>query len=214
MTVSIIDNPYAKVLLTDVRDIETHKEDLCSRLYELGRLTSEAIIGENLVSSKEVTTPMGQTFNGFALPRTTTVVISTRDDYEYFAEGVRSGFPNSHKGYMDFRGERGQEALQSKRRAIEFPALKPGELVDTLIIAKSVLATGCTAVTLTRSAVAKYQPRKIIVASVFYSRQGIEELLLDIPNVDKIYTHGSPDMLNDEGMLVPGVGNLDFRMAE
>lgn len=214
MPLSIIDNSYANVLITDIRSNETPRDILCNRLYELGRLTSEALIGDNLVSLKNVTTPMGHQFAGLSLPRTTTVVISTRDDYEHFAEGVRSKLPNSYKGFMDFRGDRGLEALQNKRRAIEFPSLRQGEIVDTLVVAKSVLATGCTAVTLTRSAIIKYQPRKVIIASVFYSQQGIEELLLDIPNIDKIYTHGQPDTLNTNGMLIPGVGNLDYRTAE
>ncbi|WP_372814476.1 uracil phosphoribosyltransferase [Paenibacillus sp.] len=214
MNISVIDNPYARILITDVRDNEAAKELLRQRLYELGRITSETIVGEGLMSPKEVITPMGQTYLGYSLPRTTTVIISTRDDYEFFAEGIRCVLPSSYKGYMDFSGDRGPEALRSKRRAIEFPIIKAGERVDTLIIAKSVLATGCTAISLTQSAIAKYHPRNIIVASVFYTQQGIDELLFDIPNIDHIYVHGKPDVLNDDGMLLPGLGNLDARMAE
>ena len=214
MNVSVIDNTYAKILLTDVRDNKTEKEELRNRLLELGRVTAQEIIADNLVTTREVTTPMGQQYSGFEIPRTTTVIISTRDDYEYFAEGISSAFSYSHKGFMDFNGERGQQALQGKRRAIEYPNLKKGEVVDTLVIAKSVLATGCTAISLTKTAVVKYHPKKIIIASLFYSEQGIQELLYDIPNLDKIYIHGSPDTLNNDGMLVPGVGDLDARLAD
>lgn len=214
MNFRVIDNPYAQFLITDVRDNETAQELLRQRLYELGRITSETIAGEGLVSPKEVITPMGQAYIGYSLARTTTVIISTRDDYEFFAEGIRCVLSSSYKGYMDFRGDRGPEALQGKRRAIEFPTIKAGEQVDTLIIAKSVLATGCTAISLTQSAIAKYHPRNIIVASVFYTQQGIDELLFQIPNIDSIYVHGKPDVLNDDGMLLPGLGDLDARLAD
>jgi len=47
---------------------------------------------------------------------------------------------------MDFGGLRGPEALTSQIRAIDLPEIKRGQFVETLIIAKSVLATGCTAI--------------------------------------------------------------------
>lgn len=209
----IIDNSFAKYLITDIRNQETPREVLRERLFELGRLTSEEIIGDNLIS-ENVITPMGVSFAGYSIPRNTTVVISTRDDYHFFAKGLQSRFPNSYKGYMDFGGERGPDALQNKRRAIEFPTIKQGDFVETLVVAKSVLATGCTAITLTKTAIARYQPKKVIIASVFYSKQGITDLLSEIPRIDKIYTHGEPDDLNDEGLLMPGVGDLDSRITE
>jgi len=214
MNVNIIENPYAQILITDVRDNETTSELLRKRLFDLGRITSETIVGEGLMSPKKVITPMGQSFQGYSVPKTTTVIISTRDDYEFFAEGIRYALPSTYKGYMDFGGDRGLEALRSKRRAIEFPTITAGERVDTVIIAKSVLATGCTAVSLTQSAIAKYHPKTVFVAAVFYTQKGIDELLHDIPNIDKIYVHGEPDLLNDDGMLIPGLGNLDARMAD
>lgn len=214
MSVVIINNPYASALMTDVRDGETSADVLRQRLYELGRTTAEFIIGDGLISPRQIATPMGSTFSGFSLPKTTTLVISTRDDYAYFANGIAKTFENVYRGYMDFQGERGPEALQSKRRAIEFPILKPGEFLDTLIIAKAVIATGCTAISLTQSAIAKYHPRKVIVAAVFYSQRGIEELFAEIPNLERIYVHGAPDIINVDGMLIPGVGNLDIRLLE
>ena len=47
---------------------------------------------------------------------------------------------------LEFDGKRGIEALKSTIRTASLPATKPGQNVKYLIIAKSVLATGCTAV--------------------------------------------------------------------
>lgn len=213
MSIFIINSPYASALITEVRDVESPKEILRQRLYDLGRVTAETLIGDGLISEKQISTPMGVSYKGFSLPRSTTVIISTRDDYAFFANGVSSCFSNHYRGYMDFGGARGPEALKSKRRAIEFPSIKTGDFVENLIIAKSVLATGCTAISLTQSAIAKYHPRRIIVVAVFYSQQGIQELITEIPNINKIYAYGDPDILNEDGMLMPGVGNLDARLS-
>jgi uracil phosphoribosyltransferase len=57
----------------------------------------------------------------------------------------------------------------------------------------------------------KYMPRNTIIASVFYSKQAVAELSQEIPNAD-IIVIGDPDALDENGMLVPGVGNLDVRL--
>lgn len=91
------------------------------------------------------------------------------------------------------------------------PDVKPGQYIKTLIVAKSVLATGCTAVHLARKAIETYNAQSIIIASVFYSEIGINEITNELPQ-SKIYVFGDPDKLNADGMLVPGVGNLDMRL--
>ena len=82
---------------------------------------------------------------------------------------------------------------------------------DSVIIAKSVLATGCTAISLTRKAVEMYNPRNVIIASIFYSDIGIAEMLNEISTA-QIFTFGKADSLDENGMLIPGVGNLDQRL--
>lgn len=106
---------------------------------------------------------------------------------------------------------RGKEALSSPVRAMELPKVKDYEMVDMVIVAKSVLATGCTAIHLLKKSIEKYNPKDVVVASIFYSNQGIKDLKMEVRNC-KIYVCGEPDSLNKDGMLVPGVGNLDERL--
>lgn len=87
-----------------------------------------------------------------------------------------------------------------------------GEIVDTVIIAKSVLATGCTAISLTRKALEKYTPQAVIIAAVFYSVDGINAILQEISTA-KLFVFGDPDQLQQDGLLVPGFGDLDKRLA-
>lgn len=213
MSVVCIPSPYASVLTTDIRNQDTPPEILRRRLYELGRITAESIIGDEMLEQQSVTTPMGENYNGHCASSARTVIFSTRDDYEYFARGVASTFPDPLIGYMDFAGLRGPDALSKPVRAIQFPAVKPGQIVENVIIAKSILATGCTAISLAKTAISKYFPKKLIIATVFYSQHGIEDLYAEIPNIHKIYTTGEPDELNSDGLLLPGVGNLDQRLS-
>lgn len=139
-------------------------------------------------------------------------IITTKDDFEYLGKGISSVINNSIKGYMDFEGIRGTKALNAEIQNMILPEIK-GQNVDTLIIAKAVLATGFTAINLAKNAIAKYLPRKIIIASVFYSESGVRELMHNIPNAD-IFLVGEHDSLNGDGMLVPGVGDLDKRISD
>ncbi len=111
---------------------------------------------------------------------------------------------------MDFNGQRGVQALNTQIRHMELPDTK-GQSVHTLIVAKAVLATGCTAIHLAKKAMSKYMPRNVIIASAFYSQNAIAELNHELPNSD-IIVIGEPDVLDDEGMLIPGIGNLDHRL--
>lgn len=207
----IISNTYCSALITEIRDQDTPQERICDRLFNLGRIMGEQIIGDEHTSSSVVTTPMKLKYNGLRIMQDLTAIVSTRDDYKYFASGIASPFESVIRGFMDFGGMRGIEALTSPIRAIDLPEIKRGQFVQTLIIAKSVLAMGCTAIHLARKAIETYNPQKIIVASVFYSDRGITDISLELPQ-SKIYVFDNPDTLDKDGMLIPGVGNLDKRL--
>lgn len=213
MNIMVIDSAYSCALATDVRDINSSSQVLRQRLTDLGRLFGEKIVGDEYVSATKITTPMGRLYNGLVMAPARTVVVSTRDDYEYFANGISVTLPGEAlRGYMDFGGLRGPDTLSSGIRAIELPTIKIGQIVDTVIIAKSVLASGCTAISLAKKAMSIYYPPKLIIAAVFYSEQGIYDLYSELPNIHAIYIHNEPDNLTQDGMLIPGVGNIDQRL--
>ncbi|OAA83278.1 uracil phosphoribosyltransferase [Clostridium ljungdahlii] len=206
-----IDSSFVKILQTKVRNKKTTPKDLQNALLKLGEYVASEIIGREFVKSEIVTTPLDEEYQGIVMLKSKIMVISTKDDYNYFAEGISNNMPGCIRGYMDFGGARGRMALNSEIRSMCLSETKKGEMINTVIVAKSVLATGCTAITLLKKAIEMYDPINIIVASIFYSQQGI----LDLQNNEhrcKIYVCGDPDSLNNDGMLVPGVGNLDNRV--
>lgn len=208
--INISDN-YAEALITEIRDQETNSEVLKDRLYRLGEKVGQKISGDIFIQKKIIMTPMGCPYTGISLMQKRTVVVSTKDDYEYFAKGISSTLKEVIRGYMDFEGIRGKEALSHPVRSIVLPNLDKRNPVECLIIAKSVLATGCTAISLTKKAMELCNPRHVIIATVFYTEQGISDILSEIASAE-IYAFGKPDDVNKDGMLTPGVGNLDLRL--
>lgn len=104
------------------------------------------------------------------------VVISTKDEYEYFANGIAIQIGDCYRGYIEFIRGAGEKDFCASTRKISLPEIKTGKPVEYVIIAKSVLATGCTAISLARTAQDIYMPNKLIIASVFYSERGVLEL--------------------------------------
>lgn len=211
MNIHLVEDDYSKILLTQIRNKHCEVNILKEALFELGKVIGKEIAVKNLTESGTVITPMDQIFNGLKLLEKSTAIVSTMDDFELFANGLASIIKNNIRGYMDFGVNRGKAALTTPSRAIVLPDLKVVNHVDTLIIAKSVLATGCTAISLTNKAISKYKPKNIIIASLFYSLVGINEIFSEFPHVE-IYLIGEPDELDDNGMLLPGLGNLDQRI--
>lgn len=206
-----INNKFVRMLQTKVRDKETKTEDLQTTLYKLGEYIVSEIIGNEFVEEEIITTPLEHKYKGLVIMEPKIVVMSTRDDYDYFASGISHSLVNCISGYMDFGDNRGLDTYSSPVRAVELPEIGTGEFVDTVIIAKSVLATGCTAISLLRKAIEKYIPSNIIICSVFYSEEGIRDIKRELRKC-KIYVCGEPDTLNKNGFLIPGIGDIDERL--
>lgn len=207
-----LNNGYIQVLETRIRDINTKGEELKKSLLELGAIVGQEICADNMLSDVTVNTPMGNTYNGVKIDKSKEhVVISTKDEYEYFAEGIARQLNGCYRGYIGFIGTGKEDEFCAPIRTIDLPDIKTGKPVEYVIIAKSVLATGCTAISLAKKAIEKYMPNGIIIASAFYSERGVLELKKQLPHA-KIYVCTDPDEINTDGMLLPGVGNLDLRL--
>lgn len=50
------------------------------------------------------------------------------------------------------------------------------------------------------------------MSSVFYSNQGVSELMSQVPGCN-IYVTGEPDFINKDNLLIPGVGILEQRLS-
>lgn len=209
----LIENDYIGILETTIRNKESASSELKKSLYKLGNIAAQEMIVDIMKKEHSVITPLDEEFVGTSIDfKNEIVVISTRDDFEYFANGIAETFGDCIRGYMDFKGVRGVQALNTPIRSMELPNITTGRPVDTVVIAKSVLATGCTALTLAKKAFEKYMPLKLIILSAFCSERGICELKQELPRAE-VYVCAKPERLGKDGMLHPGVGNIDYRLS-
>lgn len=206
-----IDNQYASSQKSIIMSSESESEQLRAAVYRLGEELGRKLVELYFLEPTEIRTPMKASVLRSLPKMPLCSIVTTRDDFEYLGKGIACVLDNSIMGYMDFEGQRGVQALNAEITHMELP--QPiGQHVDTLVIGKAVLATGCTAIHLAKTALIKYLPRRIVISSLFYSEQGVSELIHELPNADLVLV-GEPDNIDDNGMLVPGVGNLDKRLA-
>lgn len=213
LILKVIEDKYSLALQTIIRSKDTEKKKLKDALLKLGSKIGIDVVTDNMLTMSEVVTPMEQVFQGYSFSNSFNLIYSTKDDYQYFAKGISLIVPNAMQGYFDFQGVRGPDALTQPIRAVSHPSVGDRANIDTVIIAKAVLATGCTAISLTKSIISKYQPQRLIIASALYSQRGINDLIDEISTIKFIYTVGKPDELDENGMLIPGVGDLDSRLS-
>lgn len=203
-----ITDKYTLALRDEIRDRNKNSDIIKNNLYKIGMKIGEKIVEKYFLTNSNIFTPTNEVFVGNVPQYKQVVVVSTLDDYEYFGKGVSDVFPVVNRGSIDFGGVRGLDALTSPLRSITLPEIND---VDTLIIAKSVMASGCTAITLTRRAMEKYWPNRVIIATVYYSIQGYQEVIGACKTAD-IFVIGEPEQLRSDGMLIPGIGDLDKRL--
>jgi uracil phosphoribosyltransferase len=209
--INVIESPYVNGQKSLIMSSASNSNELKKANYWLGVEIGKKLVESYFLVDSNIQTPMNVCVTT-KIPRIPLcAIVTTRDDFDYLGKGIASILDNSIVGYMDFEGQRGLQALNADIAHMKLPQPR-GQPVDTLIIGKAVLATGCTAIHLAKTAFNKYLPRRIIIASVFFSEQGVAELAHEIPNAD-IFVVGDHHAVNADGMLIPGVGNLDQRLA-
>ena len=201
--------PFLRLQTGVVRNRDSDPEDIRTALRLLGEEIGRHILTTCLVDPVTITTPMNEKLETITVSNHMSIIVTTKADLDTFGKAISSTLQPSKVGYMNFEGRRGLDALNAPVREIELPDVRHG--VDSVVIAKSCLATGCTAVSLARTAMQEYVPRLLIIAAIFYSMAGVRELEEAFPN-SHIFVVDDPDDMDNDGMLHPGVGLLEARI--
>lgn len=211
MSLRKLEGTYFEAYKNQVRDVQAPAQSLPPALVRLGRQVAQAIMQDALGDAPQVQvrTPMGQTVTG-PVPRLPhTLVLTTKQERSYLGKPIQEELGALYVGYLDFGNLRGPEVLDAAPTEAAWPAV--GTRVGLLVIAKSVLASGCTALALARRAIDRFQPAQVVIASIFYSNEGVAEMQVELPNA-KLYVLGEADRLTRDGMLEPGVGLIEERL--
>jgi uracil phosphoribosyltransferase len=208
-----IKDDFSLFQLSNIRNSLATSENICGSLYHLGVSLGRKIIESKMLQETQIKTPEGNLIKGRSLEDAISVIITTKDDFEFLGKGIYSVFDLAYMGYFEFERNAGYATLTSSIRSMEIPQISTNRVAN-LIIAKSVIATGCTAIALARNALQNYFPKNTIIASAFYTEAGVMELQAALPHAD-LFVVGSPDkLMEDRITLSPGIGHLDQRMKD
>ena len=203
---------YLKSLVAVIRDKRSSASELQKALRRFGQGMAQHIVAKSAREQK-IETPMGRTLMAYVAAKPYTLIVGPRAE-KALVKGMQDIIDNSTAGYMDFRGKRGRQLMEGPTRALQMEREVGNESVESLICVKSMLAEGNTAITLAKTAIAIYNPRRVVIASILHTVRGLHKVQESIPRAEILLVVKRPDDINDNGMLIPGVGNLDERLKE
>ena len=200
-------NSVINQYVAEIRDVDIQKERLRFRrnIERIGELMAYEMSKELTYSVKQVQTPLG------------VAQVSTPDDELVVATVFRAGLP-LHQGFLNVFDRAGNAFVSAYRYYkdkecreldvhIEYIA-SPYLTGKTLMLVDPMLATGESMELAWKAFLSKGTPKRLLIASVIASRQGVEHLQQVFPNDDvALWCAAIDPELNERSYIVPGLGD-------
>ena len=198
-------NSVINQYVAEIRDVDIQKERLRFRrnIERIGELMAYEMSKELTYSVKQVQTPLG------------VAQVSTPDDELVVATVFRAGLP-LHQGFLNVFDRAGNAFVSAYRYDKECRELdvhieyiaSPNLTGKTLLLVDPMLATGESMELAWKAFLSKGTPKRLLIASVIASRQGVEHLQQVFPNDDvALWCAAIDPELNERSYIVPGLGD-------
>ncbi|SFL38798.1 uracil phosphoribosyltransferase [Halogranum rubrum] len=210
----LITHALAKDTLSRLRDVETEQVAFRKGLVKLGRICGYEVI-DGAMDTEYVTieTPLQETTGERVKGLDNVVIINVLRAATPFVEGLLKAFPRAKQGVIS--AGRNEEAGMNEDG--EFPItidyVKLPEITekDTVIVADPMLATGSTMCTVLQHVLDEAPAyENLFVLSAVSAPDGLLRVGEQFPQAD-LLTVAIDDYLNDEGFIVPGLGDAGDR---
>lgn len=210
----LITHALAKDTLSKLRDVETEQVAFRKGLVKLGRICGYEVI-DGAMDTEYVTiqTPLEETTGERVKGLDNVVIINVLRAATPFVEGLLKAFPRAKQGVIS--AGRNEEAGMNEDG--EFPItidyVKLPEITekDTVIVADPMLATGSTMCTVLNHVLEEAPAyENLFVLSAVSAPDGLLRVGEQFPQTD-LLTVAIDDYLNDEGFIVPGLGDAGDR---
>ena len=200
--VTLVDHPAAAAMLARLRDASTDPEAFRDAAARLGSLLAYEATRELPSRDVSVETPVGTA--QAEVPGRRIVAVPVLRAGLGLLPGVHAVLPDAEVGMVGL--ERDEQTLDAREYYRKVPPLDGA----WVLILEPMLATGGSASTAV-SIFAGEGPERITVLAVVATEQGIQRILDDNPGT-RIVTAGIDPMLNDQGFIVPGLGDFGDRV--
>lgn len=210
--IRILNNVYPNYLLSILRNKNTGIDVFRETMTELGRVLAVEIMNEDDYVIGEVETPLGRARYKHPIHYENTVIIGILRAALPLVEGMLKVYRKARVGFV---GAKRVEDSTSNGREFDvvmnyynIPEITGDSL---LIIADPMLATASTMNKVLTLLKPRITPEtKTLVASVIATQYGIDKLLTRHPYI-KLYTVAIDPILNENGYIVPGLGDAGDR---
>jgi len=210
----LITHALAKDTLSTLRSVETEQVDFRKGLMQLGRLCGYEIIdGAMDTEFVPIETPLAETTGERVKGLDNVVIINVLRAATPFVEGLLKAFPSAKQGVISASRDEAAGMNDSGEFPITVDYVKLPEInpEDTIIVADPMLATGstmCTVLDYVTTETDDYE--NLFVLSAVSAPPGLVRVDETFPEVD-LLTVAIDDRLNDDGFIVPGLGDAGDR---
>ncbi|WP_227375060.1 uracil phosphoribosyltransferase [Haladaptatus halobius] len=210
----LITHAMAKDTLSKIRDERTEQVGFRKGLVKLGRICGYEIIdGAMDTEYVSIDTPLTETTGERVKGLDDVVIINVLRAATPFVEGLLKAFPRAKQGVISA----GRDEEAGMDEAGEFPItidyVKLPEITekDTVIVADPMLATGSTMCAVLEEVLSEQpNPENLFVLSAVSAPDGLLNVQEKFPEAD-LLTVSIDDHLNDDGFIVPGLGDAGDR---
>lgn len=199
MQIHVVDHPLIKEKMTRLRDKNTQPKDFRQLLDQIAQLLLFEVTRDLPVRHKKVTTPLAET-TGYELDVSGITVVPILRAGLGFLDAVMDLVPEAKVGHIGLT--RDEETLQPIKYYCKMPKDKDAEI----ILIDPMLATGGSAeAAITMLKQDGYKHFR------FMAPEGVALVNRSHPEVP-IYTAALDDHLNENGYIVPGLGDAGDRV--
>ena len=210
----LITHALAKDTLSKLRDVDTEQVAFRKGLVKLGRICGyEVIDGSMDTEFVSIQTPLAETTGERVKGLDDVVIVNVLRAATPFVEGLLKAFPRAKQGVISAGRDEDAGMDDDGTFPIRIDYTKLPEITpdDTVIVADPMLATGSTICAVLDHVLSEgAEPERLIVLSAVSAPDGLLRVSESFPDVD-LLTVAIDDHLNDEGFIVPGLGDAGDR---
>ena len=203
MAVTILNHSLIKHKLTNIRKTDTKTKDFYQNVNEIAGLMAYEITRDFPLKEVEIETPICKSIQ-YELARDVVIVPILRAGLG-MVDGIRSMIPTAKIGFIGLY--RDEKTLEPH----EYYAKFPDTINDSItLVVDPMLATGgsaSAAITMLK----KRGCKNIRYVGLVAAPNGVERLQKDHPDVP-IYLAALDEKLNENGYIVPGLGDCGDRL--
>lgn len=212
-TAHVITHALARDTLSRLRSVETEQVGFRKGLVKLGRICGYEIIDGSMETEYvEIETPLETTMGERVKGLDDVVIVNVLRAATPFVEGLLKAFPRAKQGVIS--AGRDEEAGMAEGEfpiSIDYVKLPEIREQDTVIVADPMLATGSTmCAVLERVLENAAEPEHLFVLSAVSAPDGLIRVGEAFPEAE-LLTVSIDDRLNDDGFIVPGLGDAGDR---